>query len=497
MRAYFNLQGRRWIYGLVLALMVLSTVFGGTAQAARGQSQTPPPQIAPPGQGGAGDLSAQCTPPHAPPVPKLVAPANGSMLITTVPQLSWKGASGYCIKYYNIQVWVDGGSMVLSAWPTATNFTIPAHKLAWGVKYNWYVWAYNIIYGFGGPLIASFSTTTVSNDDFNFLTAITATPYTLTEGTTAATTSSDDPKLPAICGTAQGTTGTKSVWWSFTPNSTGTLDVNTADSNYDTLLAIWTGKRGDGNLDIKDCNDNVSPPTDTTSAISGLTMIPGTTYYIEVVQPGGLDTGGSLTLSVVFNTFAVSTTYVSVGAYDGWVLETRDGSNKGGTLDSTSSLLIVGNTPNGRRYRSFLSFDAANPPAPIPTNAVIISAVVSLTVSSISNPDPFDIYPGLKVDMRKSYYGSSIKLATSDFQASSNLTSAGTILKPSAPTSVYSASLLPAAFQYIKRNGTTQFELRFPGDDIDNDLYDTIKFYSGDAPTISFRPNLVVTYYMP
>ena len=488
MRAYFTLQGRRRIYGLVLALMVLSTLFGGTPLVVRGQSQTPPPQIAPPGQGGAGDLSAQCTPKGEPRVPSLVAPANGSTLITTVPQLSWKGVSGYCIKYYNIQVWVDGGSMVLSAWPTVTNFTIPAHKLTWGVKYNWYVWAYNIIYGFGDPLIASFSTTTVSNDDFNFLTAITATPYTLTEDTTAATTSTDDPSLPCAADSGQGS---NSVWWSFTPNSTGTLDVNTAGSSYDTLLAIWTGRPP---LTNQSCNDTVSA---TKAEKIGFSVTPGTKYYLEVVQSGGLGTGGSLNLSVVFNTFAVSKTYVSVGLYDGWVLETRDGSNKGASLDSTSSILIVGNTPNGRRYRSFLSFDAANPSAPIPTNAVIISAVVSLTVSSISNPDPFDTYPGLKVDMRKPYYGSSIKLTTSDFQASSQMDPAGTILEPSTPTSVYSASLLPAAFKYINRTGTTQFELHFPGDDIDNDLYDTIKFYSGDAPTISFRPNLVVTYYIP
>ena len=184
-----------------------------------------------------------------------------------------------------------------------------------------------------------------------------------------------------------------------------------------------------------------------------------------------------------------------MGAYDGWVLETGDGTNKGASLDSTSSTLIVGNTPNGRRYRSFLSFDASS--SHVPANAVIISAVVSLTMSSITSTDPFDIYPGLKVDMRKPYYGSSIKLTTSDFQASSQMDPAGTILKPLTPTSVYSASLLPAAFAYINRTGTTQFQLHFPGNDIDNDLYDTIKFYSGDAPTASFRPTLVVKYYMP
>jgi hypothetical protein len=233
---------------------------------ARGQSETPPPQpqIAPPGQGGAGEITAQCTPPDEPPAPKLVAPAKGSALITLVPLLDWQGITGYCVDYYNIQVWVDGGSMVLSAWPEVSNFTVPTAQLTWGTKYNWYVWAHNIIKGFGDPLIASFSTTTVSNDDFGFLTAIAATPYTITEATAPATTSSDDPLLP--CGTGQGH---KSVWWSFTSNSKGTLDANTAGSNYDPLLAVWTGERGA--LVNAACNDNVSA-TDTTSTVSGLNV---------------------------------------------------------------------------------------------------------------------------------------------------------------------------------------------------------------------------------
>ena len=118
-------------------------------------------------------------------------------------------------------------------------------------------------------------------------------------------------------------------------------------------------------------------------------------------------------------------------------------------------------------------------------------------MSSISNPSPLDLYSGLRIDIRKPYYGSSIKLAISDFQASSSLESVGIISKPSIPTSVYSAPLLPAAFKYINRTGATQFELRFPGKDLGNGVNDIIKFYSGNASTASLRPALVVTYYIP
>ena len=496
MRAYSNVQSRRWIYIGVVALLVLSGVFGGSPRVAFGQSETPPPpgppQAAPPDQGGAGQITAQCAPPDEPPAPHLVSPVNGSLINTTVPKLVWTAiSSSYCVDYYNIQVWVDGGSMVLSQWPKAASFTLTTPHLAFGVKYNWYVWAHNIIHGFGEPMIGSFNTTTVTNDDFNYATVITTSPYTLLGySTTLATTSSDDPTLPAGCGSGQGA---NSVWWTFTPNSTGALAVSTSGSNYDTLLAIWTGTRGHLVPVTGGCNDNVNPPPDYTSAVNLPSVVPGTKYYIEVVQPGSLNTGGSLNLSVTFASLAQSASFISVGAYDGWLLETTDGSLKAASANTTDSTLIVGNTPNGRRYRSFLSFDTS----PLPNNAVIISAVITLKMSSISTPTPFDTYSGLNVDIRKGYYGASVLLQLADFSASNSLTTAGTISEPATPTSPYVAALIPAAFPYINKASTTQFKLRFPGDDIGNDLYDTIKFYSGDASTVSFRPTLVVTYYTP
>ncbi len=495
MQAKSNIRGSRWIYLLVLVLMAPSIVFGWAPPPAYGQSETPPPppQVAPPDLGG--ELSAQCTPPDEPPAPEVVSPASGSTVSTITPLLVWEGHPRYCPDYYNIQIWVDGGAMVLSAWPTLAKFTVPARKLNWGVKYNWYVWQHGAIKGFGEPLIASFTTTTVTNDEISFATVINATPYTITEDTTAATTASTDPTLPAGCGTGQGS---KSVWWKFTPNSKGTLDVNTAGSNYDTILAIWTGTATPGGALVNvACNDNVSG-NDFTSAINGLAIThldvqAHKVYYIEVVQSGAEGTGGTLQLSVVFNSAAVSATFVSVGAYDGWILERSDGSGRGLTFNSTDSILTAGDTANGRRFYSILSFNSA----PLPDNAVIIGATITLTMSSIAEPTPFGLFDALVVDIRKPFFGTSIKVQPTDFQAAPNLKRAGVIKEPPTPTSPYIASLLPAAFPYIAKAGTTQFKLRFAGDDADNDRWNTIKFYSGDAPDEAFRPVLAVTYYTP
>ncbi len=54
-----------------------------------------------------------------------------------------------------------------------------------------------------------------------------------------------------------------------------------------------------------------------------------------------------------------------------------------------------------------------------------------------------------------------------------------------------------ANFGYINRTGPTQFRLRFAQDSNHNDAADSWTFYSGDAATVSNRPQLVIQYYVP
>lgn len=45
-----------------------------------------------------------------------------------------------------------------------------------------------------------------------------------------------------------------SVWYAFTPSESGTLDIPTAGSDYDTALGVYTGSRGA--LSPVACNDD-------------------------------------------------------------------------------------------------------------------------------------------------------------------------------------------------------------------------------------------------
>ena len=124
-----------------------------------------------------------------------------------------------------------------------------------------------------------------ANDDFDNAHVITAIPFIHSLGTGAATTDADDPL--SACGLNNG----KTVWFTYTPLSNQSISMNTLNSNYDTVLSVWTGTRAD--LVEQACNDDSGSP----QSIVSFEMTAGTTYYILVAGYDG--DSGSLTLKVV------------------------------------------------------------------------------------------------------------------------------------------------------------------------------------------------------
>jgi hypothetical protein len=128
------------------------------------------------------------------------------------------------------------------------------------------------------------------NDDFDTPIIISASPYTKTQDTSYATTAGDDPGFTCLSGSQRYRT----VWYRFTPALNGTLTVDTAGSNYDTVLAIWTGSRG--SLNSVGCNDDYQPPN--RSSRLEISVTAGTAYHIEIASYGL--SGGQLTLNLDF-----------------------------------------------------------------------------------------------------------------------------------------------------------------------------------------------------
>ncbi|MFO1446697.1 MAG: S8 family peptidase [Opitutaceae bacterium] len=103
--------------------------------------------------------------------------------------------------------------------------------------------------------------------------------------------------------THAGRTGSKSVWWSWTAPAAGLTQVSTLGSDYDTLLAVYTGTTING-LTLIGSNDNVSA-TDLTSRVQ-FNAVAGQTYVIAVDGPGGA-TSLTVSQSVANDAFAART----------------------------------------------------------------------------------------------------------------------------------------------------------------------------------------------
>jgi hypothetical protein len=184
--------------------------------------------------------------------------------------------------------------------------------------------------------------------------------------------------------------------------------------------------------------------------------------------------------------------FVSIAAQDGYVIESTETSNTGGSLNSNAAYFSVGDNALKRQMRGILSF----PTSSLPDTAVIISARLKLTMLGMAGTNPFSTYGGLMIDIRTPFFGAAPTLGLDDFAAAASLNAGGSV--PNTPVgAVYTGTFLKAAFPSINRTGPTQLRLRFQLDDNNNSTADYVAFYSADAATAASRPVLQVLYYVP
>jgi len=185
-------------------------------------------------------------------------------------------------------------------------------------------------------------------------------------------------------------------------------------------------------------------------------------------------------------------TFSSIGAQDGWLLESTETSNVGGTLNNAATTFNLGDNAQDKQFRAILSFNTAT----LPNTAVITKVTLKIKKQGQVGTNPFTALGGLRVDIRKPFFGTNVDLVISDFQAAAGKPSVATF----AVTPVnnwYSAAIGSAGYPYINLAGTTQFRLRFATDDNDNNTADFMRFFSGDYTSASARPALIIQYYIP
>jgi hypothetical protein len=129
--------------------------------------------------------------------------------------------------------------------------------------------------------------TALANDNFANAIVISGTSATLTGTNVNATKQTGEPNHG-------GNVGGKSVWYTWTAPSSGTVSIDTHGSSFDTLLGVYTGTSVSALTTIASNDDDAAGGT-TTSKV-GFTVIAGTVYQIAVDGYGGAS--GSVTLNL-------------------------------------------------------------------------------------------------------------------------------------------------------------------------------------------------------
>jgi hypothetical protein len=217
---------------------------------------------------------------------------------------------------------------------------------------------------------------------------------------------------------------------------------------------------------------------------------------------GGVGTGnGNFTIGETYTINKATVTYAietlrSGGANDGWVLESSEDSNVGGSVNATAQTFRLGDTAQDTQYRAILHF----PTEALPDNAVVTSVILMIKRQDVAGTNPFTTHQNIRMDMAEGYFGfdsylGSQALQPSDFQAPSTLDGVGSI-QNNPVGDLYWSLLSGDANRFINLKGVTQLRLSFQLDDNDDLGADYISFYSGNAFDLSNRPRLQIEYYV-
>jgi len=220
----------------------------------------------------------------------------------------------------------------------------------------------------------------------------------------------------------------------------------------------------------------------------------GTTYFYVVTGTNSLgespDSNEASATPVLPPTVV---TFNSVAAQDGWVLESGETTNVGGSIDATAnntSALRLGDNNQDRQYKSVVSFDTSA----IPDGATILSVTLRLLRGSLTGTSPFSTHGTAWVDVQGGTgFSGSTALATGDFQATATAVQAASLSNAASNGTWSTGSLNAAGLATVNKTGTTQLRVYFNLDDNDDTGNDYLGYYSGEA-TSANRPQLVVTY---
>ncbi len=368
--------------------------------------------------------------------------------------------------------WLDNGPWQSCVTPvTFTGLALGSHQIwvtafdqsgNYDLSYAYYAWT----------ISASTPTPTVTATA-----TVTATP-TLTGSPTATSTSTKTVTPSATLTATQTATVNPNVTSTPTATQTSTVSPNATFTPTATQTAT--------------VSPNVTSTPTATQTATGSPNITSTPTITATFSPTPTQTATSAPLTPTATQTAGVTTLTlrSVGAADGWILESTETSNKGGSFSAFAKTFQLGDDARNRQYRAILSFDTSS----LPFGATITSATLRIKPSGKPvGSNPFTLLGGLRVDIRKGAFGFTT-LEAADFQSVATAKRVG-IFGSTPSLGWHKATLNATGRSNLNKLGVTQFRLYFTKDD-NNDLgADFMKFFSGNSAT--GKPELIITYTVP
>ncbi len=266
------------------------------------------------------------------------------------------------------------------------------------------------------------------------------------------------------------------------------------------IALTWSNPTDPDFAGVRICRSTVSAPAnpdsgqnvyeDTGTSYTDTSLTNGIVYYYSFFTKDEVPNWKIPGVSISASPSAQST-YTSIAADDGYVIESTETSNTGGSLNATltgGEGMRIGDTSSKQQYKAVISFNTAA----LPDNATITSAQLKMTRGGISG-DP-SVLGTIRVDICKGSFSGSQALQNGDFQAAATQTQVATMNYPASDGAVSTGNLNSNGCGAINKTGITQLRVYFATDD-DNDAgADYLGFYPGDNATDSNRPKLVITY---
>lgn len=214
------------------------------------------------------------------------------------------------------------------------------------------------------------------------------------------------------------------------------------------------------------------------------------THTFQVYGVDVLDNVGP-TISYTWDITAATATMTSNPNLDGYLIESSEFSNLGGAANSTGYYIYFGDQIGDKQVKGLLSFNVSLPPT-----AVVTAARVKYRLSSYVGTNPFTTLGPLMLDIATPYFGTGSGLTIGDFQAAASTTNVASCDNFTV-SNWYTCYVDGGSLWTLNLFGTNQFRMYFATDDNDNGRADEVGFYSGNYTNISYRPVLIIDYYIP